>query len=180
MRQTPEITMRVEVPSSGDRRIARLHDGGAVMVPAVATCTPVEPSDTFPAIEIEIDEHGGRLVVIRATLLGTRERPLNSDAVRNWSLPALALQASRALAMGVTAQPGGGYEFDDSPESQEFLARAIRRRTTVDESRLQEVADVYRLAGVSGVERTLYVSRSQAYRLVKQAREAGLIEGEES
>jgi hypothetical protein len=53
------------------------------------------------------------------------------------------------------------------------LAARPRRRVTND--RLREVADAYRRGGAQQVKKELYVSRSQAFRLVGQARDAGLL-----
>jgi hypothetical protein len=62
----------------------------------------------------------------------------------------------------------------DSEGIAELLVSQPRRRTVNDE-RLAAVADAYRTGGAPAVERDCRVSRSQAYRLVSQARAAGML-----
>ena len=57
----------------------------------------------------------------------------------------------------------------------ESIVAATRSRTIPDRVRLGEVADAFANGGVAAVEARLHLSRSQAYRLIKLAREQGHI-----
>ena len=54
-------------------------------MPITATFTPDQPTD-YPTVELDIDEHSGGLVITRVELTGTPEQPVQSDAVRVYSL----------------------------------------------------------------------------------------------
>jgi hypothetical protein len=168
-------------------RVTKLRDGTSVMVPAVARFTPEEPSADFPIVEIEVDVHAGRPVVTRASLVASAETPLNSDAVRSYSLHVLAAHALHDLTlrvlpdgeistMRVDIGDGKTYAYDNSAAAWERIVTAVRQRTSVGRDRLEDVARFYRAGGVAAVSENLVISRSQAYRLVAQARKTGLIE----
>lgn len=170
MRETP--TARMKATRGG--RVARLADGRHVMAPTVATFTTTQPSADFPAIEITADVNdAGSIVVTAARLIATIEQPLTADAVRAWSLPKLAEQAMSVATFDPNPDTTGSTPAE--PVAVETVVRAVRKRETVTTDRLAEVAHFYELGGVAGIEAVLYVSRGQAYRLVKQAREAGLL-----
>ena len=178
MRQVPLMSMTVEVPG-GRWRIAKLRDGTPVHAPAVARFTPHEPDPDYPTIEVEVDvDAGGRAVVTKASLVGTVDRPLNSNAVRNYSMDVLATHALRDLALRVLPD-GTTYTRDRSDDVAERVVAAVRARTSVGRGRLDDVAKFYEAGGVPAVMDNLVVSRSQAYRLVNQARDAGIIEAKE-
>jgi len=163
----------------GGRRWARMRDGLAVRVPVTATFTPEDPA--WPTIEFDVDEHSGSLVLTRVTLTATAEHPIQSDAVRIYSLPKLTAIAAKQVAM-----PSTGWKGHETGESwppsnravMESIVAATRSRTSIDRSRLADVAEHFTAGGVAGVEHALNVSRSQAYRLIKLAREQGYIEEE--
>jgi hypothetical protein len=175
MRQKPPIG-RFRVTQGDPWRWGKLRDGLNVAVPVTATFTPDQPSD-FPSIELDVDEHSGSLVVTRVTLTGTAERPIQSDALRVYSLNVLT-----AIAAQRTAVPAVGWEHatDEWPppnaKVMESIVAATRSRTNVDRERLEDVARFHKAGGVRTVEEALNVSRSQAYRLIKLAREQGYIE----
>jgi hypothetical protein len=177
MRQKPPVG-RLRVTPADPLRWAKLRDGLNVGVPVTATFTPDQPSD-FPTIELDVDEHSGSLVVTRVTLTATADRPIQSDALRVYSLNKL-----KAIAAHRTAVPSVGWkrESDEWPPSNaevmESIVAATRSRTSVDRERLEDVARFHQAGGVLAVEKALNVSRSQAYRLIKLAREAGYIEEE--
>lgn len=178
------------------RRLDRLRDGQVVSVPAVATFTPEAPDG--PTVEIVVDVHAGNAVITRACLIGSGEHPVSATALRGFSLQRLAELTFRELtmsevrasnmrleaafkrtmeAMGIDAD-GPTYSFDDTAASRESVVNALRQRETVDRDRLEEVAKWYHEGGAPRVERELFVSRSQAYRLIRRARDAQLIEEE--
>ena len=81
------------------------------------------------------------------------------------------------------AMPAKGWDaFEEGevwpPSNQavmESIVAATRARVSVDRGRLDDVADAYDRGGVGAVQDVLNVSRSQAYRLIKLARERGLL-----
>ena len=79
---------------------------------------------------------------------------------------------------GLAPTGSGSYVLD--PEGTGQRIAAVPRRRTVTASRLDEVAAIYRRAGITGVIRECHVSKSQAYRLVAQAREHHKLPKEES
>jgi hypothetical protein len=52
----------------------------------------------------------------------------------------------------------------------------LRRRFTIDDTTLAEVAEIYRAGGIPHVADVTNRSRSQAYRLVARAKDAGWID----
>jgi len=82
--------------------------------------------------------------------------------------------AAFTLSIGGMVPDGdsGRVFTPDAIAAGEALARLPRRRT-VDNARLAEVARAYRRGGAVAVARDCKLSKSQAFRLVKQAREAG-------
>jgi hypothetical protein len=177
MRQ-PVGRFRVDTEESdtNPRRWGELRDGLAVRVPVTATFTPDDPR--WPTIRFVVDEHSGSLVVTSVTLTATVEHPIRSDAVRVYSLPKLAAIAAKQVAVPVTGWQG----FDNGeawpPSNQavfDSIVAATRSRTSVDRDRLDDVAKHYEAGRRRGVEEGLNVSRSQAYRLIRLAREQGLI-----
>jgi hypothetical protein len=62
----------------------------------------------------------------------------------------------------------------DPALARQAIGRVRRRRTTTDQ-RLQEVAASFNRGRAHAVEHDHGVSRSQAFRLISQAREAGLL-----
>ncbi|MGI9051048.1 MAG: hypothetical protein ACR2HQ_00075 [Ilumatobacteraceae bacterium] len=177
----PRVNMSVtEADSDWDTpaRITQLADGRPISAPVIATFSPVEPTPGYPTIELVVDVHDGRIVVTRASLIGSADRPLDSNAVRNYSLPILAAMAVRPVVLKET-EPGR-FSRDSSPAAWESVVSAVRQRQTVDRPRLEDVARDYLAAGggsdgITAVEERHQRSRSQAYRLVKAARARGLI-----
>ena len=159
-------------------RSAKLRDGLHVTVPLTVTFEPEDPRHG-PTCEIDVDEQSGALVITRVSLTASPEHPISSDAVRVYSLSKLAAIGAKQMAV-----PAKGWEaFDDGepwPPSNkrvmESIVAATRARVSVDRDRLDEVARLHADGRVHAVEHGLNVSRSQAYRLIKLAREQGLIE----
>jgi hypothetical protein len=84
------------------------------------------------------------------------------------------MYARDALAFyGFTTSGPGENAFTPDPEAALEALAALPRRRTVDGARLEEVAAAYRRGGVDAVVRDCHRSKSQAYRLVTQARNAG-------
>jgi hypothetical protein len=178
MRHSP--VGRITVESAEKWRWGRLRDGLRVAVPLTVTFTPEKQRDG-PTCVIEVDEHSGSLVVTGVTLTGSAEHPIGSDAVRVYSLQKLA-----AIGAHESAMPFTGWDAFEEGETwpptnkrtMESIVAATRSRVSPDRERLEEVARVHEAGGVRAVEKVLHVSRSQAYRLIKLAREAGYIEEE--
>jgi hypothetical protein len=186
MRNPPSMTMSVKL---GPHRFARLRDGTPVLAPLTATFVPQHPARDWPPIELEVDIHAdGHPVVTRVSLLGTTDQPLLSNAVRNYSLEklmavALSDTVLRVLPAGEQSPTlhidiGDGYQYvwDRSEDAWERVVSAVRQREVVGRDRLEEVARLYGLGGVKAVKENLHRSASQAYRLVKLAREQGYLE----
>jgi hypothetical protein len=174
MRQKPPVGALRVVPGE-PWRWARLRDGLHVGVPVSVTFTPNQPSD-HPTIELDVDEHSGSLVVTRVTLTATLEQPIQSDAVRVYSLGKLAAIAARHTAMPAVGWQGyeEGEKWPPSNKAiMESIVAATRSRTNIDRERLEDVARFHKAGGVRAVEDALNVSRSQAYRLIKLAGEQG-------
>jgi hypothetical protein len=172
-----EAHIAVNAPLDTDRRVERLTDGRAVIVPAVITAQPLTPNAKFPDIAATVDVVDGSVVVTKVELIGSADAPIDSTAVRNWSLPRLAQLAARSMTLKVDSD--GGYEFDDTDAASEIVTAAVKKRSSAGPDRLNEVAVLFNRGGVQAVQDSLFVSRSQAYRLIKQARAAGRIEGSE-
>jgi hypothetical protein len=180
------MTMRADVTGG---RLVKLRDGTPVLVPVVARFEPHEPSPDWPAVELEVDvDETGRPVVTRVSLIGALDRPIQSNAVRSYSLERLTSLALSDVVLRV-APPGeqaGGlklnigdgndYVFDQSETVWQRAVVAVRQRTSVGRDRLADVARLYTAGGVKAIEENLVISRSQAYRLVAQARKEGMIE----
>lgn len=160
-----------------EARWAQLRDGLMVQVPVRATFTPDDPA--WPTVEVEVDENSGSLVATKVSLTATAQHPIQSNALRTYSLQKLCAIAAKQVA--VPAVGWKGYERGEAwPPSNravmESIVTATRSRTSVDRERLADVARLHRQGRVTAVESGLNVSRSQAYRLIKLAREANLIE----
>ena len=105
-------------------------------------------------------------------LQASAEVPINSDALRSWSISTLVEQ-SVVPHVWVDDADSVTLSDDHTSRGKEIIVTAVRRRNAVGDGRLSEVAALYEGGGIGTVEGKLAVSRSQAYRLVKQAREAG-------
>lgn len=152
------------------QRIAKFRDGQPVIVPITATFTPTDDDDHRPAVTIEVDVVEGRPVIVSCTLTGTAEHPLASDAVRIYSLTKLASHALTSFTVDVSLD-GHGYVPSDTKRSRESIISAVKQRHVVGADRLAEVLANYEAGGVKAVEKNLAVSRSQAYRLIAQAKQ---------
>ena len=180
MRQKDPVG-KFKIEPVADGRRTRLRDGLVVYVPVTITFTPDDAR--WPTIALEADEHSGTLGVTKVTLEASPGAPIGSDDVRVYSLPKLLAIAVREFAL-----PAVGWDGYDQGETwppsnkavMESIVAATRSRTSVDRERLDDVARHYTAGRIVGVEAALNVSRSQAYRLVKLAREAGLIDEEEN
>jgi len=177
MRHNPRGRLTVDTALTDGKRWGRLRDGLRVAVPYTVRFEP-DPAKG-PTIEVGVDEHSGALVITSVSLSAPPGAPITTDSVRVYSLTKLvALGAQRA------AMPAKGWDaFEEGevwpPSNQavmESIVAATRARVSVDRGRLDDVADAYDRGGVGAVEAVLKVSRSQAYRLVRLARERGLIE----
>lgn len=76
---------------------------------------------------------------------------------------------------GMTPLDDSGKRFTPDSESVGELLAGVPRRRSTDKSRLTEVAEAFRHGGAEGVRRECHVGRSQAYRLVREARLAGYL-----
>jgi hypothetical protein len=100
---------------------------------------------------------------------------LRTLPVADWVELATEQVAEVLIAPGALAVPA---QRDES--TRRDGARAVRRRQPLTRERLEEVAYVYRQhSSAAVVARSLHVSRSQAYRLIGEARKQGLIDDEE-
>lgn len=169
---TPRAQIDIELIES-TTRMKRTRDGVHYMAPVMATLTPLD-DDELPTLRLRLDVHDGRIVVVEAHLIGTPEVPLRSDEMRSWSLPKMAAMAMSVVAAEYDPETGGFSGPIDVGAST--VVRAVRARESVGTERLTEVSRLFLAGGINGVIAGAYVSRSQAYRLVKQAREAGLLE----
>jgi hypothetical protein len=61
------------------------------------------------------------------------------------------------------------------PEAGQDAVEQVRRRRTVTPTRLAQVAAAYQRGGAAAVARESHISRAQAFRLVRQARDAGYL-----
>jgi hypothetical protein len=133
-------------------------DDVAVTVTVDAEIQQGEPRCTRVVVEVGTEPLTPRLL---------RQVDPRWYAVYTLGLPGLALNEQ---GDGFTPDPG---------RVMERLAGAPRRRS-VDVARLRQVAEAYRAGRAAGVERDCHVSRSQAYRLIALARDAGLLPKAES
>ena len=83
--------------------------------------------------------------------------------------------AKQALSPLGFAPEGNGRGFTPDPAGTAAALGTLPRRRSVTRARLTEVAAAYQRGGAKAVERDCNVSRSQAFRLVKQARKAGVL-----
>lgn len=89
--------------------------------------------------------------------------------------------AQRLLAFyGFKTWGTGRSVFTPDPAAAWGALDAMPRRRSVTQRRLEEVAAAFERDGARAVQRDCHVSKSQAYRLVDQAREAGLLPAKES
>jgi hypothetical protein len=188
MRQKqPTMTMSAELRSP--YRFGRLRDGTPVLLPVSARFDPHEDSPDWPAVELDLDlDDSGRPVITRVSLIGTPDRPLDSNAVRTYSLEKLSQFALADVTLrlvrpgehpeGVITMIDGGesYVSDRSRDAWERVVRAVRQRTVIGRDRLADVARFYAAGGLKAVEDNLSISRAQAYRLVADARVQGMLE----
>ena len=83
-------------------------------------------------------------------------------------------------ANGFTTSGGLRDAFTPDPAATRAALDALPQRRSVTQARLAEVADAFRRGGAKAVERDCAVSRSQAFRLVAQARDAGHLPSKET
>lgn len=161
-------------------------------VMADARLVPVAPGVAVPqAFDAEIElKDGGAAAGLRVEVVDGVPRCMElrlsgkSIGSRDVRVPVQAwLDRIVALSAFVT-RPGGAYGIgpDDDLAAIEKATSAVTRRRPVDENRLQRAADAYRAAPppkVLGVQAALNVSEAQAYRLIRRAREIGVLEPKE-
>jgi hypothetical protein len=141
-------------------------------VPFRATFTPDAPSD-YPEVSFDVDERSGSLVVTRMTLTATAKRPIQPEDVPLYSLRVLM---SRAARDGFVSIDTNGLDLTvDAPKSWESVIEVVRERLLVDRKRLKQVAKHYKVGGVDAVMDNLQLRRTHAYRLIRYARNDGLI-----
>jgi hypothetical protein len=155
----------------GMPRVAQFRDGQAVLAPVTATFTPGEGDDR-PTVTIDVDVVDGRAVVTRCELIGSSDNPIAADELRTYSVVKLASHALTSFTLDVSPD-GTGYVPSDTKKSRESIITAVKAREQVGADRLDDVLTFYRAGGVTAVEKHLGVSRSQAYRLIARAKEAG-------
>jgi|GEM_PF-4602413 len=175
MRQPKKQPPKVRLSTSFERsdRVADVGEGRVLVVPLTVHCEPIEPDPDYPSLELEVDVDGsGKVVVTAVRLQASAEVPINSDALRSWSISTLVEQ-SVVPHVWVDDADSVTLSDDHTSRGKEIIVTAVRRRNAVGDGRLSEVAALYEGGGIGTVEGKLAVSRSQAYRLVKQAREAG-------
>jgi hypothetical protein len=160
------------------RRPAKLERiGPAVAVPGAFTWRWEQPDDH--TIELDISVAGSKGSVEGVRLLRNPRRP--GITVHDLRRLPLASLMEMALAQAAMVRLGPGRfgpvanERDSAAVAAAAKAASSRRRVTV--ARLREVAEAYveNDGDVFVLEESLSLSRSQVYRLIAKAREAGLI-----
>jgi hypothetical protein len=154
------------------------HVGDDVLVPRRiegATFTYLADDDDTVILTVTVDAEmsNGHPVCTKISFeAGTQRlsRKLLSEFDPLWFV-------SWLLSTGGIVPKGGteGDAFMPDPENALAALQRIPRRRTVDDARLTEVAAAYRRGGAAAVARDGGVTKSQAFRLVKQAREAGFL-----
>lgn len=152
-------------------RIEHLEGGEPVLVPIVGIFT----SAGEPEIKMTVDVVDKRAIV---TELSLRDADgIASDTLRHYSVAKLV---SHVLNKGtlVEREPGK-YVARATEEGATAVLLSIKRRERVGSDRLDQVAALHHEGGAHAVAKGLTVSRSQAYRLIKHARDAGALGGGE-
>jgi hypothetical protein len=176
--------MRLQYPTIplALNREAYVGVGDDVLVPrrlADATFTYLADDDDSVVLSVTVDAEmvDGRPTCTRMVITAGTEEITRSLLAQ---LDPLWFVARTLSTGGMVPEGSAGSTFSPDPTAAgEALARLPRRRS-VDSARLAEVAAAYRRGGAVAVKRDCNVSRSQAFRLVKQARESGLLRTEGS
>lgn len=174
-RDWPTFTL----PLTGESEFVPVDDD--VLVPRRiegATFTYLAEDDDSVVVSVTVDAEmvDGQPVCTRLVVEGgTRHvtRTLLAEVDPLWF--------ARMVLSGGGFRPGGkaGTWVHDAVRASDALQRLPRRRT-VNSARLAEVAEAYQRGGADAVVHDCHVSRSQAFRLVKQAREAGQLPAKET
>jgi hypothetical protein len=168
-----QLTVTVKQPESDMVRI-----GEATFVPDRYSAQFSFDEDHDVTFDVVV--HAGRPEVEAIHVhRGESQPPLTGDELRRLPVMSWVELATEQVAWVVTAP--GALAKPAAPEAstRHEVARAVRRRRPVTTERLEEVAFAYRQSpSPPAVARKLHVSRSQAYRLVAEARRRGLIEEE--
>jgi hypothetical protein len=168
------ITVSVKTPGHGMARI-----GERTFVPDRFSARFSFEEDHDVTLDVEVHDGRPEVVAIHVNR-GEGQPPLSGDELRrlpvaDWVELATEQVAEVLIAPGALAVPA---QRDEA--TRRDVARAVRRRQPLTRERLEEVAYVYRQhPSAAVVARSLHVSRSQAYRLIGEAREQGLIDDEE-
>lgn len=121
-------------------------------------------------VDVTLDRHGlacNRMVIESGTQTLTRRVVGQLDPL--W----FAADALGVYGFAVSGTDGSIFTPDPTGANAELAALPRRRSVTPD--RLAEVAAAYERDGSAGVVHDCFVSRSQAFRLVSQARAAGYL-----
>lgn len=136
---------------------------------------------TFSFLEDDSDTVAFTVTVDAEMALGepTCTRMLIEAGTQQLSDKVLSQVSPRALAADVLLFTGlattGDGGFTPDPEGTATLLAGTPKRRTVTPARLAAVAAAYKRGDIAGVVADCHVSKSQAYRLVGQAREAKLL-----
>jgi hypothetical protein len=143
--------------------IGEAEGGREVTVPQTFTAAFDLPPAGMVRMRVETGQGRARIAEVEVT----EPEGAGVTGVTIASIPVARLLESAVTYMAVMGSGAG------IPASREAAGRASRRRRPVDDDRLQEVAAAHAYGGIEAVRDSQHVSERQAYRLLRQAREAG-------
>jgi hypothetical protein len=150
--------------------------GSRVLVPFAMSATIRYEHDDQPGaapivtIDLAIEVVQGVPVCTRLAIAASPDRPITRATIEHIDPDALVRQVMELSVMG----PGLlGPPAEEVAAALDELPTIQRKQVT--SARLAEVAAAYRRGGAQAIARELRVSQPHAYRLARQAREAGIL-----